>query len=1150
MGGWLMDPQTPEQLKASDPSTSVWVGASAGTGKTFVLANRVLRLMLAGNKPNKILCLTYTTTAAAEMSNRVNGRLANWISLEDKELNSELIDILGTTPSEDQKVAARKLFAEVLDIPGGLKIQTIHSFCQSLLGRFPIEAAISPNFDLLDEITINEHLRHSQDEMLLDIDGGTNIPLRDALNYLSGMLAEGTFTELMKKLSDERGGIEELFNQNSSSFTVVSENLKNLLGFSSDDCTETILDAAVDDNNFNSTSLKIASETLLKGTKTDIDRGKVILGWLKDVEKRIKSFDSYKNVYLKKDREPRQQMTKNLGLEYPGDYDVLSEEANRVKIVCDRLRAYTLYENTLAILRIGYELIKKYNRRKINRNVVDFDDLISKVRDLFHNVSASWILFKLDEGLDHILIDEAQDTNPVQWGIIKKLSQEFFAGFGTRGEDELLENPRTIFAVGDIKQSIYSFQKAEPKKFDENKEYFKKQANDAKLKFSAVPMNLSFRSTSSILEVVDAVFDTDAHRRAISFDNSEIKHDTHRKGDPGLVEIWDPILSDQEEEEDDWSVPIIQKPAHNPKSKLSEKIANQIDKWIKDGEILASKGRHIKAGDILILVQKRNEFVHYMIRALKKRGIDVAGLDKMVLMDQLAIMDLVAIANFTLLPSDDLTLAVVLKSPFIGMSEVDLFNLANSRNSRETLWHSLFSRRTERPSYQVAIDYLTKLTNYADFHPPFEFFNYLLGPLRGKEKLIARLGEQVNDPIDEFLNQSIKYEQNNISSMQGFLNWIERGDIKIKRDMEQGANMVRVMTVHGAKGLQAPIVFLPDTCQAITMKDKVFWLEEERNRNLLWVKNEETRIGVGNTAYEERLSAIKDENKRLLYVAMTRAEDRLYVCGWENKISRKDDCWYDLIRNPLSKMDGTEEMLEGDDSFLRRETGEKSISKKIFSQSVEFESVPNLPTWVFHDPSLEPNPSKPLSPSRENYEDEVVRSPLKIKPKMKQDRQKYHRGLLIHKLLEVLPEREVVKRDELARQYLRQDVHELSKNDIEIILKEVFAILNGKDLKGLFGPGSRSEVPMVGQVGSFSLSGQVDRMVVSDNEVQIIDYKTNRPPPRDVENIPRIYIKQMAAYRAVIKKIYPKHNVRTYLLWTDVTRLMEIPDEMLNKIDF
>jgi len=1146
-----MNLQTPEQLKASDPGTSVWVGASAGTGKTFVLANRVLRLMLAGNRPNKILCLTYTNTAAAEMSNRVNERLANWISLADKELNSELSYVLGTAPSEDQKVAARKLFAEVLDIPGGLKIQTIHSFCQSLLGRFPIEAAISPNFDLLDEITINEHLRHSQDEMLLDIDGGKNLPLYEALNYLSGMLAEETFTELMKKLSKERGGIEQLFKQNSSSFMVVSKNLKNLLGFTSDDCTKTILDAAVDENNFNSTSLKIASETLLKGTKTDIDRGKVILGWLKDVEKRLESFDSYINVYLKKDQEPRVlQMTKNLGLEYPDDYDVLSEEADRVKIVCDRLRAYALYENTLAILRIGYELIKRYNKRKINRNVVDFDDLISKVSGLFHNVSASWILFKLDEGLDHILIDEAQDTNPLQWGIIRKLSQEFFAGFGTRGEDELLQKPRTIFAVGDIKQSIYSFQKAEPKKFDENKEYFIKQANDAKLKFLAVPMNLSFRSTSSILEVVDAVFDTDEHRRAISFDNAEIKHATHRKGDPGLVEVWDPILFDHEKEESDWSVPIIQKPVQNPKSKLSEKIADQIAWWIKSEEILASKGRPIRAGDILILVQKRNEFVHYIIKALKKRGINVAGLDQMVLMDQLAIMDLVAIANFTLLPSDDLTLAVVLKSPFIGMSEEDLFDLANSRERTKTLWSSIFSRRAERPSYQVAVDYLTKLTNYADFHPPFEFFNYLLGPLRGKEKLIARLGEQVNDPIDEFLNQSIKYEQNNISSMQGFLSWIERGDIKIKRDMEQGADMVRVMTVHGAKGLQAPIVFLPDTCQTITMNDKVFWLEEKRNRNLLWVKNKETRIGVGSNAYEERLSAIKDENKRLLYVAMTRAEDRLYVCGWENKKSRKNDCWYDLIRSSFSKMDGTEEMLDGVNSFLRRETGEKIIFNKMPFQSGELKSGSNLPTWAFDNPSLEPIPSKPLSPSRENYEEEVVRSPLKIKPKMKLDRQKYHRGLLIHKLLEVLPEREVVIRDELARQYLRQDVHELSEHDVEIILEEVFAILDSKYLKELFGPGSRSEVPMVGQVGGFSLSGQVDRMVVSDNEVLIIDYKTNRPPPRGVENIPRIYVKQMAAYRAVIKEIYPEHNVKTYLLWTDVTRLMEIPEEMLNKIQF
>ncbi|MDG1995932.1 MAG: UvrD-helicase domain-containing protein, partial [Emcibacteraceae bacterium] len=464
--------QTREQLKASNPKSSVWVGASAGTGKTFVLSNRVLRLMLAGNRPDKILCLTYTNTAAAEMAIRVNSRLSEWISLGDNGLHQELNDVLGTKPTKDQMVLARKLFAQVLDVPGGLKIQTIHSFCQSLLGRFPIEANVSPNFDLLDDITINEHLRKSQDDMLQKIDEGNNDELRDALNYLSGMLAEDTFSQLMKGLTNERGGLEQLIIRNSSSFDQLKERLKELLGFSNSETRASILEVACDEYNFDYSALLSASEKLLTGTKTDIKKGEAISKWLKSTEHRAETFDDYKKAYLTtKDEFFAKYMTKKLAEEFPDSLDDLYKEAERVKFVVERLKAYKLYENSVSILRLGFELIGTYNKRKRSRNVVDYDDLIGKVSVLFKNVSASWILFKLDEGIDHILIDEAQDTNPEQWEVIRKIAQEFFTGLGARDQEKQEENPRTIFAVGDVKQSIYSFQKAKPKEFEENKEY-------------------------------------------------------------------------------------------------------------------------------------------------------------------------------------------------------------------------------------------------------------------------------------------------------------------------------------------------------------------------------------------------------------------------------------------------------------------------------------------------------------------------------------------------------------------------------------------------------------------------------------------------------------------------------------------------------
>lgn len=1143
--------QTIEQLKASDPRSSVWVGASAGTGKTFVLTTRVLRLMLSGSKPEKILCLTYTKTAATEMAIRVNDRLASWIGLGDEELLNELTDLLGHAPSDDQTVLARKLFALVLDMPGGIKIQTIHSFCQSLLGRFPIEAKVTPQFSLLDDITINDLLRVSRDELLEDIHNGKSKELTEALKYISQMIAENTFIDLMKSLAHERGGLEYLLQINSRSLDQVFSSLKVILGFLKTDNRQSIISIASDENNFEAAGLREAVTALLTGTKTDIKKGDIIAKWLENGKE---NFQEYKRAFLTTDGVFfKSYMTKKLGENHPDALDVLYKEAERVKFVDQRLKAYTLYENCVAILRLGYSLIKTYNKRKVSHNVVDYDDLIFKVRALFDQPNiASWILYKLDDGLDHILIDEAQDTNPDQWHVVRTLATEFFTGLGTRDEEECQDHPRTIFAVGDIKQSIFSFQKAKPENFELNRQYFEKQAADASLKFSTVPMNLSFRSTAAVLDVVDEVFKPDDRRVAISFSAEEISHATHRTGAAGLVEVWPTTLPEEKEQDESWPAPIIQVPEHDPKRKVAERIADQIKSWIDNGEVLKSKGRPITAGDILIIVQKRKDFVHYMIRELKKRNIDVAGLDRMRLTEQLAVMDLIAVANFTLLPSDDLNLAVVLKSPLLGFDDDDLYELAANRGKRKSLWSVLLKRRHESEKFEAAATYLTTITNYSDYKPPFEFFSYLLGPLRGREKIVARLGEQANEPVDEFLNQAMTFEQNNISSMQAFLSWIERGEIEIKRDMEQSGDKVRIMTTHGAKGLQAPIVFLPDTCQAPTLQDDLFWYDnkQEHDLSLLWVKNKDSRVGAGKIAYENRKKAAEDENKRLLYVAMTRAEDRLYVTGWEQNKSRNPECWYDMIKNALSEMDKVEELTDQDgEIILRREEGEPA-SEKSSDEADEIKTAIPLPTWATMAPQAEPTPTRPLTPSKPDEEEEAVTSPLKVVEQMKRDKRKYHRGRLIHKLLEILPEIAVENREGALGRYLTQDAHELNEGDIAQISEEVQGILNNPELEGLFGPGSRSEVPIVGQIGDFSLSGEVDRLAVTDDEVIIVDYKTNRPPPESVEKIPRIYQRQMAAYRAVLSQIYPDHKVKSYLLWTDVGNMMEIPDNLLDKVIF
>ncbi len=1150
--------QTVEQLRASDPKASVWVGASAGTGKTFVLSNRVLRLMLNGSRPDKILCLTYTKTAAAEMAIRVNNRLSGWVRMKDEGLFKELESILGVAPDKGQISLARKLFAQVLDVPGGLKIQTIHSFCQSLLGRFPIEANIAPNFDLLDDITIHEQISLSQDEILLDISQGKKDDLKNALEHISSILAEETFSKLMKKLAYEKEELALLLKRNSNSFEDVVSALREMLELDKNDTIEGVIEKASHNSIFNTKSLLQVAEVLQisnpKDPKvTDMDRGKVIFEWVTNDSSRITDFAVYMSAFLTAEGNIRKTlMTKPVRDNNPEESELLFLEAERIKQCSDKIKALTVFENTRNILRIGFELIKTYNKRKQNRNVMDFDDLIARVRNLLHDISASWILFKLDGGIDHILIDEAQDTNPIQWDIIRKLSGEFFAGVGVRDEQTLFEKPRTIFAVGDIKQSIYSFQKAEPKKFDANKRYFIRAAAGAKLKFDEVPMNLSFRSTTTVLEMVDQVFNREEHRQSISFSIDEIRHATHRKNQSGLVEVWPTVKLEKQENEDGWSPPVIQKPSQNPERIVAEKIAVQIEEWIKKGEILASKGRPVNAGDILILVRRRADFVHHMMSELKKRSINVAGLDRMDLTDELSIMDMMAIANFTLLPSDDLTLAVVLKSPFIGLSEEDLFDLAYGREKGASLWSALLKRRSGRPSYEAAAGYLTKLNNYSEFHPPFEFFSYLLGPMRGREKLISRLGEQINDPVDEFLNQAIKYEKNNISSMQGFLRWIEKGEIQIKREMEQSEGIVRIMTVHAAKGLQAPIVFLPDTCSTPTMKEEpLLWYEdkEKNERTLILKQSKAELVGIAKDAFESREQELKDEYKRLLYVAMTRAEDRLYVTGFEGQNARPADSWYDLVQNAILELPNNQKIETQNGVVLRTQhqyPNEISAEIKPAEQQTE---IGKLPIWIRSLPPAEPTPTKPLTPSRPD-EKETVTSPLYRKQSAERENKKYHRGRLIHKLLEILPDINAENRKIAAEKYLSQSAHGLLKKDIQQISKEVMAVLEDERFAALFSDASRAEVPIVGQVGNYTISGFVDRLVIEGNEILIVDYKTNRPPPETAEKTPKLYLWQMAAYRKILSDIYPDHTIRSMLLWTDNCSLMEIPDHLQDKIEF
>ena len=1122
------------QQRASDPAASVWVEASAGTGKTRILTDRVLRLLLDGSEPARILCLTFTNAAAAEMAIRVNERLSSWTVLADAELKTDIETLTGHRPDDAQMARARSLFASVLDAPGGLRIQTIHAFCQSLLARFPIEAAVSPHFTVMEERSAIELFNAAQENVFAALARDDQQETIAALGAVSERVRENTFAEIMAELSLERGRLQSAFDA-AGGLTGLLNVVRTLLQLGENDSESAILAAAGDETGFDAAGLRDAAAGLQFGGEKDAPRGAIIAAWLANPDQRAAQFDAYLRAYFKeKGRGDRFASLIHSKASHvaPGADQILSIEATRLATIREKIRTVRLFDATAALVRLGAALIDAYDVAKRRSAKLDYDDLILKAKALLERGgAASWVLFKLDGGLDHILIDEAQDTNPDQWAVIAALAEEFFVGESARDEG------RTIFAVGDPKQSIYSFQRADPTAFARWQDFFEDRARASGQVWYSVPLARSYRSSPVILDCVDRVFAQPGAAAGLRFGSGAIEHVASRRGQAGLVELW-PVEAPIERDDEVWTPPVERVAYHSPRVELAQKIARQITWWLDRDERLKSRDRPITPGDILVLVQRRSGFVPELIRALKERDLPVAGTDRMVLTDQLAVRDLISLGRFALLPDDDLTLAELLKSPFVGFSEEMLFELAYGR--RRGLWATLVERSGENLDFSAARAKLAAFLARADKDPPYEFFATALIAEGGRRELVHRLGPQANDPIDEFLSQALSYQRSHTPSLEGFLHWLESSEAEVRRDMEFGRDEVRIMTVHGAKGLEAPIVFLPDTCRVPRQDSRLLWLPTATAGEVpLWPPRREFEVGVAAAARDAARTARTEEYRRLLYVAMTRAEDRLYVGGW-TATRLAPDCWYNLIRNGLQDLTEPSDLDIGGNGL--RVVGDQSEPPDRREEAVlTIDNAGPSPRWVHHKPAAEPVPPRPLAPSRPPEAEPPPRSPLSGAD------DRYRRGRLIHRLLELVPDAPIEDRPALAEEILQREAAGIDVDAARNIVDATFAVLSAPDAAAAFQEGSRAEVSIVGRLGATIVAGQVDRLAVTDNEVLVVDYKSNRNPPSDETTIPAIYCRQMAAYRAVLKNIYSDKSVSCYILWTEGPNLIRLSDGLLEK---
>ncbi len=1189
---------TRRQQDAAHPDRSVWVSASAGTGKTTVLTNRVLALLLNGVAPQHLLCLTFTKAAAAEMANRVTRQLGRWAVATDAVLTAEIERATGLVPDATRLARARRLFGLVLDTPGGLKIQTIHAFCQSLLARFPLEAGVSQRFRVMGDADAAETLAEARAIVIARAQTRHDPALSKAFDLMTLEAGETTFTSLIEQLNSERRHLLAL-GETTEAIDAYCITIAEALGVDPGASSASHRAAFIAELRADRTRLADIARRFGASAGGEIDAD--IAATLGDALTRLDApgtgddWADESGIALENDpialfikacltekHLPRKKPpTKALGLADPALRDDYAQLQQRALRYLDARRAIRSYETSAALARVGHAVLWAYQRLKTRQGWLDYDDLILKAIDLLEQEGgASWVHYKLDGGLHHILIDEAQDTNPDQWAVVKALTAEFFSGDGASGVE------RTIFVVGDAKQSIFSFQRADPQAFIAMRSYFESRVQAAGQQFRTIALTHSFRSTEAVLGVVDQVFANPQAADGVGdLEDGGVRHLASRLGLAGVVELWPPAPEQDKGGTKAWQLPLEPVATEPPQQQTARLIARTIRSWLERGEMLEAQGRPIRAGDIMILVRKRGTLVPALVRALKREGVPVAGADRMALQDQLAVQDLVALAEFVLLPQDDLTLACVLKSPLIGLTEDHLFALAHGATAdgafpgrigpdgkpRRSLWRQLRRMALAEDAvgpFRQAFERLSEWRNRADTMPPYEFFASILSGDGMRRQMLARLGEEAADPMEEFLAQTMQYERGHVPSLQGFLHWLGSGTLEIKRETDATArDEVRIMTAHGSKGLQAPIVFLADAAQrGRATGARLLWVDAPTSsrqpsphmplrlplRLPLWAPRQADMGDAVLAAKAAKDAADLAEYRRLLYVAMTRAEDRLYILGWGTP---KEETWHSLtlaalrgLSRPDAPFAATPVELDFEAQFGL--TGWRGTGYRVAFGSAGSARAPGtalhnptpgaLPAWAFQPAPPEASPARPLAPSRLG-EEPAARSPGAVGLDAS-----FQRGRLIHRLLQTLPDLPDQDRRAAALRFLAAPTHGLAEAEQTALADETLAVLAHPDFAPLFGPQSRAEVPVVGLIGTQSVVGQIDRIAVTAEEVLLIDYKTNRPPPRSAEGVSVTYLRQLAAYRALMAQIYPGRRIRCALLWTDGPRLMPIPDPLLD----
>ncbi|MCX7646225.1 MAG: double-strand break repair helicase AddA [Rhodobacteraceae bacterium] len=1138
------------QMLAADPRASVWVSANAGSGKTKVLTDRVARLLLGGAAPERILCLTYTKAAAAEMQNRLFRRLGAWAMLEDGALRAELEALGGPVPGGAAALrAARRLFARAIDAPGGLKIQTIHAFCAGLLRRFPLEAGVPPDFAEIDE-----RARRLMIEEILDAmaEGPEAAAVEAVARHHTG--------ESLADLADEVAARRQLF-------TAAKDRAAWWAAFGLppdyDEATllaevfrgheRTYVDAILpwlDPQARNEKGARAALSAVGPIAPPRLDDLALfevagLTGAKATAPFSAKTLSSAQPF-------PKKAIREKLGARLDGWDEFLARveqgRARRVALLAAR-RALALQDFALPFL-------AAYEARKAARGALDFDDLILKAGALLARPDvAAWVLYRLDGGIDHVLVDEAQDTSPAQWEVVRLIAEEFTTGLGAREE-----TPRSLFVVGDPKQSIYSFQGADPSGFGRMAKHFDARLAAVGGRLDRVELPVSFRSAPEILRVVDATFaDLEANRGL----EGPTEHASAHPDLPGRVDLWPLVTREAKATPPAWDDPVDRvDPAHHDVV-LARRIAAEIRRLCDPagGETIPVRlrdeatgawrvvRRRPEPGDFLVLVRRRSTLFAEVIRACKAEGLPIAGADRLRLGGELAVKDLAALLSFLATPEDDLSLAAALKSPLFGWDEDRLFRLAHGRDGY--LWEALRARRDADPPDprdRETLAVIDDLRAAADFLRPFELIERILTRHHGRQRLLARLGAEAEDGIDALIAQALAYERSEVPSLTGFLGWMETEDVEVKRQLSTATGVVRVMTVHGAKGLEAPVVILPVTRPPRDKGSRSAILAGGEAGALWWPKDQDADPKAAALAAEAARRR-EEEEQRLLYVALTRAECWLIVAG-AGDVGKPDDAgargWHGMVARAMERVGAVAADTPcGPGRRLCDEARWRGLPE--VPPPAREDAPAGLPQWAQVAPPPAAEPLAPISPSDLGGPKALPGEAGALdEADVFDEAAALARGTRLHLLFEHLPAHPPADRPALARRLLAATG--ASPAEAEALAAEAARILEDPAFAEVFAPGSLAEVPFAAalpELGGRMVAGSIDRLAVSPERVLFADFKTNARVPAQPEEVPEGILRQMAAYAACLARIYPGRRVEGAILWTAAPSLMRLPAGLL-----